>query len=149
MILAAQNGVQGALVSAVKDSTETNILDKRSAAENLVWLDNPIGPHPGRRLDNYSALLKKYRKKYLDCMITVQQLRDLRKLHSEFRNNFAHFAPMEWSIEAAGLPRMINAALDLIESAMQSRKIEIHLTGNMKRRLAENLLTIRDALAVL
>jgi hypothetical protein len=53
---------------------------------------------------------------------------------------------MQWSIEEAGLPRITKAALDLIEESMQRHQVEIHLTCDMKRNLAENLQTIREAL---
>jgi hypothetical protein len=149
IILAAHSSLQGALVCAIKDSTGTNVLDKRSAAATLAWLENPTGVHPPRYLDHYPALIKKYRKKYPESTITVQQLKDLRKLHNEFRNNFTHFAPMQWSIEVAGLPRIAKVALDLVENAMQRHQVEIHLTCNMKKRLAENLRAIREALEML
>jgi hypothetical protein len=149
IILAAHGAMQGALVCAIQDSTRTNILTKRSAASTLTWLENPTGVHPLPYLDHFPALIKKYRKKYPDCSITVQQMKDLKKLHLEFRNQFTHFAPMQWSIEAAGLPRIAKAALDLTEDAMQKHQVEIHLTCNMKKRFAENLRTTREALAIL
>jgi hypothetical protein len=149
MILAAHNGLQGALVCAIKDSAGINVLDKKSAAATLAWLENPTEVEPPQRLDHFPALIKKFRKKYPDPMIALQQQKDLRKLHNEFRNNFTHFAPMQWAIEAVGLPRIIGAALDLTENAMQKHQVEIHLTGNMKRRFAGNLRVIREALATL
>jgi hypothetical protein len=149
VILAAHSGMQGALVCAIQDSTRTNILEKRSAAATLAWLDNPTGVHPSQYLDRYPALIKKYRKKYPDCSITLQQHKDLKKLHTEFRNQFTHFAPMQWSIEVVGLPRIAKAALDLIEDAVQKHQVEIHLTCNMKKHLAENLKVIREALELL
>jgi hypothetical protein len=149
IILAAHSGLQGALVCAIQDSTGTNILAKRSAVATLAWLENPTGIQPLQYLDHFPALIKKYRKKYPDCSITVQQLKDLKKLHHEFRNQFTHFAPIQWSIEAAGLPRIAKAALDLIDDAMRRRQVEIHLTCNMKKRLAENLRAIREALEIL
>jgi hypothetical protein len=148
IILAAHSGMQGALVCAIQDSTRTNVLDRQSAVATLAWLDNPIGDHPRQYLDHYPALLKKYRKKYPDCSITLQQIKDLKKLHSEFRNQFTHFSPMQWSIEAAGLPRITEAALCLIEDAMQKQQVEIHLTLEEKERLANNLKGIRGALEI-
>ena len=149
VILVAHSGMQGALVCAIQDSTRTNILEKQSAAATLAWLDNPTGVHPSQFLDSFPALIKKYRKKYPDCSITLQQHKDLKKLHSEFRNQFTHFAPMQWSIEAVGLPSIAKAALDLIEDAMQKHQVEIHLTCSMKKHLAENLKAIREALELL
>jgi hypothetical protein len=49
----------------------------------------------------------------------------------------------------AGLPRIAKVALDLVENAMQRHQVEIHLTCNMKKRLAENLRAIREALEML
>jgi hypothetical protein len=148
IILAAHSGLQGALVCAIQDSTRTNILARASAAATLKWLENTMGVHPSQYLDHFPALIKKFRKKYTDCSITVEQLKDLKKLHQEFRNQFTHFAPMQWSIELAGLPRIAKAALDLIEDAMQKHQVEIHLTCNMKKRLAENLSATREALEI-
>jgi hypothetical protein len=148
IILAAHSGLQGALVCAIQDSTRTNILAKASEAATLKWLENPTGVHPSQYLDHFPKLIRKFRKKYTDCSITVEQLKDLKKLHHEFRNQFTHFAPMQWSIELVGLPRIANAALDLIEDAMQKHQVEIHLTCNMKKRLAENLSATREALEI-
>ena len=55
---------------------------------------------------------------------------------------------MQWSIEAAGLPRITEAALCLIEDAMQKQQVEIHLTLEEKERLANNLTVIRGALQI-
>jgi hypothetical protein len=44
MIIAAHNGLQGALVCAIKDTSGTNVLKRKSAKERLTWLDNPVGP---------------------------------------------------------------------------------------------------------
>jgi hypothetical protein len=141
--------MQGALVCAIQDSTRTNILKKQSAAATLAWLENPTGVHPSQLLDSFPTLIKKYRKKYPDYSITLQQHKDLKKLHSEFRNQFTHFAPMQWSIEAVGLPRIAKAALDLIEDAMRKHQVEVHLTRSMQKHLAENLKVIREALELL
>jgi hypothetical protein len=149
IILAAHSGLQGALVCAIKDSTGTNVLSKQSAAATLAWLQNPTGAPPPQYLDHYPALSRKYRKKYPCSTVTAQQLKDLKKLHNEFRNNFTHFAPMQWSIEVVGLTRIVKAALDLVEDAMQKHQVEIHVTGNMKRRLAKNLRAIREVLDAL
>jgi hypothetical protein len=147
MILAAHSGLQGAIVCAIKDSTGTNILTKKSAAAVLAWLDKPEGDRPPQYLDNCPALLSKYRKKYPHIYITVEQLKDLRILHNEFRNNFTHFAPMQWSIEAAGLPRIVIAALNIIEGAMQQHQVDVHLSDTMRLQLTQNLASARSSLA--
>jgi|SRR5690606_1970863 hypothetical protein len=44
---------------------------------------------------------------------------DLRRLH-EFRNKFTHFASISWSIQIAGLPRIIGRAVDLTRRIVES-----------------------------
>ena len=38
MIIAAHNGLQGALVCAIRDTSGTNVLKERSAKAKLTWL---------------------------------------------------------------------------------------------------------------
>lgn len=145
-ILAAHSGLQGALVCALQDSTKTNILKNRSAKETLSWLQTLEGDPPVPYLLECPELLRKYRKKYPCTVMTPQQLKDMKRFHREFRNNFTHFAPQGWSIEIAGLPRIVGTALDLLEMAMQQQQVEVQLDENMKRRLAGNLEVARAGL---
>jgi hypothetical protein len=39
-------------------------------------------------------------------------------LNDEFRNRFSHFTPTGWSIEEAGLPRIVLTAIDAAEHLM-------------------------------
>ncbi len=89
--------------------------------------------------------LRKYRKMY-PCKGTIQQLKQLRRLHQEFRNDFAHFVLKGWSTELAGLPAIIETALKLIEEAMKQDQVLMRLSGNGKRRLERNLVVTRTAL---
>jgi len=45
-------------------------------------------------------------------VLNTSQLKDINKLHEEFRNSFSHFTPQSWSIEKGGLPRIVGAGLD-------------------------------------
>jgi hypothetical protein len=148
MIIAAQSSVQGALVCAIKNTSATNILRESSAKKRLKWLDTLTGPAPPEQLDDFIPLLKKYRKMY-PCCGTIQQLRQLRELHREFRNSFIHFVPGNWSISISSLPPMIESALILIEAAMQQHQVAIHFNEDMQSRLGQNLRTTRAALAAL
>lgn len=139
VILAAHNGLQGALVCAIQDTSGTNILAKKSEKETLQWLDDGQGGEPTQFLADFKTLIDKYQSKYPNSQITTGQLENVRKLHDEFRNNFAHFTPKSWLIEIAMLPSIVTDALDLIEMAMREPQVWMHLSGNMKRRLANNL----------
>ena len=146
MILAAHNGLQGALVCAIRDSSGTNILKERSAKAMLRWFNTFEGERPREHLDDFIALLKKYRKEY-PCNGTIRQLKQLYKLHREFRNHFTHFVPIWWSIEIAMLPPMIESALDSIEAAMRQHRVAVNLDDGMQGRLEGNLAATRAALA--
>jgi hypothetical protein len=146
MILAAHNGVQGALVCAIQDTSGTNILSRQSAIEMLNWLDTLEGDRPKEHLADFSMLIKKFRKKY-PAALSLEQYRKVLKLHREFRNKFAHFTPTHWSIEISMLPILISNAVDLIEIAMQQQQVTLKTHGNFKRRLGANLTATRAALA--
>ncbi|KRR11530.1 hypothetical protein [Bradyrhizobium valentinum] len=145
MILAAQNGLQGALVCAIQDTSGTNILEKQSAIAALDWYRTREGDMPQGKLAVFGTLLKRYRTKY-PSSVTAQQLKSIGQLHWELRNNFAHFIPASWKIEVDGLPEIIQSALDLIEDAMKRDQVMMHLSGNRKRRLERNISLTRNAL---
>src|SRR5258707_14536087 len=63
MILAAQNGAQGALVCALQDNSATDVLRNDSTAETLTWLTTYEIDKPREILDHFLTLRKKYRKK--------------------------------------------------------------------------------------
>jgi hypothetical protein len=146
MILAAHNGVQGALVCAIQDSSSTNILREQSAIEMLNWLETLEGDRPTEHLADFSMLVKKFRKKY-PTALNPEQHNKIIKLHREFRNKFAHFTPTHWSIEISMLPVLLESAIDLIETAMQQDQVTMRTNGNFKRRLNGNLISARAALA--
>jgi hypothetical protein len=71
------------------------------------------------------------------------QTQDVRRLHRDFRNEFAHFVPKGWAIEKAGLPRIICAAVDATEMLMAHPRVIRKLSGNRTRRLADRLKVVR------
>jgi hypothetical protein len=144
VIIAAHSGVQGALVCSLRDTTGTNVLSSNSAKAMLDWLASPQGNAPREHVASFSDLLKKYRKKYPHLRLSDGQLAQLRKLDEHLRNNFIHFVPKGWSIEAAGLPALIRCAANLIDTAMGQDRVSLHLTCNMKRRLQKNLEAIQE-----
>jgi hypothetical protein len=99
MIIGAHSALQGAMVCAFADSSNTSILTKRSAAKMLDWLnaDTAIrGEYPKERLAEFEDLLTRCLQGSHNCdplVLTRQQCRDIRRLHREFRNNFVHFIP--------------------------------------------------------
>ena len=122
IIVAAHDSVQGALVCAIADSTGTSVLDKKSARKVLEWFDDTSKEYPGEWMADFNTLLKRAAIK-----MTASDARDIKKLHG-FRNDFAHFTPKSWSIEVAGLPRIIGVAVQLAESLMKEQRVEHRMT---------------------
>jgi hypothetical protein len=149
VILAAHAALQGAIVSALSDTTGIPVLDKKSTREMLSWLDAQDEAPPEERLADFTELLARCRK--ASCMdgrplkLSHLQRNDIRRLHNDFRNNFTHFKPKGWSIEEAGLPRIVRTAVDAIETLMDHPRLQRKLEGNQKRRLASRLKAIRQA----
>lgn len=142
IILAAQNGLQAAIVCALKDSSGTSIL--ANPAEMLQWLDTQAGPMPPQKLANFLELLDRFSKEFPSIEITDKNEKHLRKLHKEFRNNLSHFVVDSISIELAGLPAIIETALHFIDISMQQERV--WLTDEQRYRLTCNLATARAAL---
>jgi hypothetical protein len=76
----------------------------------------------------------------------VSSAGDIRQLHHKFRNNFAHFTPKGWSIEKAGLPRIIAAALHAVEDLMGRSQLTSRMSEHSLRRLKNSLKVVRDSL---
>jgi hypothetical protein len=79
-------------------------------------------------------------------LLMPEQLKDIKRLHDHFRNNFAHFTPKGWSIEKAGLPRIVGAAIDAAEVLMQRDYVIVHMDEDRQRRLTDALATVRNHL---
>ncbi|MGC2587743.1 MAG: hypothetical protein WA445_15935 [Pseudolabrys sp.] len=147
-IISAHASLQGAMVCALRDTSGVSILDRQSGREMIRWHNGEIEKHPEEKLADFNLLLKRCCKgRHMQgqaLKLSSSQLRDIERLHKEFRNNFAHFIPQGWSIEKAGLPRIVCASVDATEILMAHRNVE--LSGNRKRRLASGLATARTRL---
>lgn len=76
-----------------------------------------------------------------------KQVDRLSMLH-EFRNTFSHYVPKSWSIEASGLPTIIETALDGTDHLMlNSSCVLMQITVNQKRALEHSLKRARLGLA--
>lgn len=150
IIVAAHDALQGSMVCALNDTSGVNFLAEKSARKTLEWHNKLEGNVPDQRLADFESLLARCQDKSLmedePLVVTEEQLKDVIRLHAEFRNNFSHFTPMGWSIEVAGLPRIIRTAIDFVEYLMSSTQVLFKLTGNRKRRLSKN---VKDARAIL
>lgn len=153
VIVAAQNALQGALVCALSGSAGIGAYQKRLQKSWLDWFDKRQGPPPPEKLEDFRMLLKwgcdPKRMSQADSVplaLTTAQMRDLQRLHAYFRNNFSHFTPKGWSIQAAGLPRIVLTAIEAAEYLMlNSERARIHLSGNQLKRIERSATAARVA----
>ncbi len=147
IIIGAQNGLQSAMVSVLGGTSGINVLNEKSRRLVLAWHEKRNGndPYPSERLAEFDVLLERCRKAgFLD--LREVEAKDLFRLHRELRNTFAHFAPMSWSIEKAGLPRIVSTALNCVEVLMSKDEVRRKMSGNRIRRLARGIERTRVSL---
>jgi hypothetical protein len=143
IVIGAHNALQGAMVCAFADTSGISILTNRSAAKMLDWFNaDPATPgeHPEERLADFGELLQRCiagDANFEPLVLTPEQHDDIKRLHDHFRNNFAHFTPKGWSIEKAGLPRIVDVAFHAMETLMNRRQVTYRLDENQQRRLKE------------
>jgi|SRR5215510_15532206 hypothetical protein len=139
LIVGAHDAFQGAMVSAFRDSTGTSILTKESAAQVLNWLNADVstrGEHPKERLASFGELLNRCiagAPHFEPLALSPDKLEDIKLLHRHFRNQFAHFVPMGWSIEKLGLPRIIETALDTVNELLN--RVTLRIEDDQQKRL--------------
>jgi hypothetical protein len=152
MILATHDALQGAMVCALMDSTGTAVLEGESGRKMLAWLERRNGDRgkaPKEMLAGFGVLLERCttrRPNFEPLVLAEGQLKAIKRLHREFRNNFAHFTAKGWSIEKEGLPRIVGAAIDATEWLMSQDQVTYRMSGNGLRRLKGNLKVARAAL---
>jgi hypothetical protein len=119
-LLSGHNGAQGALVCTLSGTAGIGAYERRSQREWLAYFESSRGnrqPQPPKiRLADFMELVR--RARHPEPMaefgsgpieLTDAEFKDLQLLNS-LRRGLTHFDPCGWSIEIAGLPRIISAA---------------------------------------
>jgi hypothetical protein len=150
VIISAQSAFQGAMVCVLGGTSGIGVLSERSAKATLRWHDDQKGQYPEPWMADFNTLLDRCKKPERDggigLTLSASQERDIKRLHDHFRNEFAHFIPQSWSIQKAGLPRIIGATVDGIEALMSDDAITYKLTVERTRRCARRIRQTRKAL---
>jgi hypothetical protein len=153
IILGSHSALQGAMVCNLSGTDHTGALKPQSRKKMWEFMErnSEDEPVPDEWLADFGTLLtwiqdKKRLVSGVTWHPTDRQLKDLALLH-DFRNDFSHYVPKAWSIEASGLPTIIITALEGTEHLMMNAQcVQIHLTGNQKRALVHSLEKARDGL---
>jgi len=156
IVVAAHNGLQGAMVCNLSGTDGTGALRESSRKRMLAFLQDakPGDPVPDEWLADFNNLLKWIQEPnrtvgYTSWHPTASQLKHIAKLH-ELRNQFSHYVPGSWSIEAIGLPAITATALDGTEHLMLSGGYVLaQFTGNQRRALEHSFKSARTGLAAL
>src|SRR5262245_17333004 len=154
MIVGAHSALQGAMVCGLFDRNA--VLKKRNrknkkAAQQAAALGVPQAWVEGR-LEDFLVLFRRCIKgnSFCEALALKPKQRDaIRKLHREYRNNFAHFVPHQgWSLLKVELPPMIGAALAATEMLMHRDYVVGQMDDDQQRRLTEALATARKHLPI-
>lgn len=146
LIIGAHSALQGALVCALSGTSGTGALTDKSARAVLDRIQAGHGDWPSERLADFKILLRwgcdPQRMSNFGgspLQLSEGQLRDLHKLHDSFRNQFSHFRPTGWSIEASGLPRIVLIAVDSAERLMLTHPAaRLHLSDEQIESLGNS-----------
>jgi hypothetical protein len=112
-IIAMQNAVQNAIVAAISGTDQLGALTKKAAREWLEAYEKDRADYPEPWLANFLELYDRMKSR-TSFPATAEIDRDIMRL-VEFRNDFMHFTPKGWSIQVAGLPRILLTALTVVE----------------------------------
>jgi hypothetical protein len=79
--------------------------------------------------------------------LTCDQHKDIDRLNEEFRDELVHIKPHQgWSIEKAGLPRIIETALDAVTDLIGLHRPGVILDGEQQQRLETSIAHTKRAL---
>ncbi len=112
-IIAMQNAVQNAIVAAISGTDQLGALTKKAAREWLEAYENDRTDYPEPWLANFLELYDRMKSR-TGLPSTAEMDKDIKRL-VEFRNDFMHFTPKGWSLQLAGLPRILGNGLAVVE----------------------------------
>ena len=159
VIIAVHNALQGALVCTLSGTDGTGALNKKSMRAMRDWFEksrnNPQLLPPDERLAVPIELYDRAKKPdYMGqfggapLKTTKEQDNDVKRLN-DLRRDFAHFTPKGWSIQSAGLPRIVLNAIAIIEKLLLSHPANtLRLESEQTNRIRQALATLHGALPV-
>jgi len=119
-ILSLHTALQGFMVVAIRDSAGMSPLPDDLAATWLRAYRCGL-PTPEERLDKFLNLYRKIKRRNIAALVQGRPFTPSGtqghsvKLLNRLRNQFVHFLPASWSLEATGLPHMCLDCLAVIQ----------------------------------
>lgn len=155
VVIALQNALQGALVCTMSGTAGVGALSNKSMKEMFEWFEasrtDPDAPYPDEWLADLMTLYKRAKRPEFmqefdgSPVRTTPEQDDDVKLLNKLRTGFAHFTPRGWSIETAGLPRVVLNVTAIIETLMLSHPAcTFRLDRQQTARLEKAIATLRE-----
>jgi hypothetical protein len=156
-ILAADMLVQSALLIFNSGSTNIGAYERKDRERMWAWMDEGSrngepAPAEPLRVENLHGLLRLATGPHFfrgspPLALPASLVSQVQKMHSAVRNDLTHFKSVSWSIELAGVPAWITAALDISEAALtqsdthwasedEQEEELVHLLAVARRRLS-------------
>lgn len=112
-IFAMQNAVQSAIVVAISGTDQLGALTEKVARAWLKAYESNQTDYPEPWLASFLELYDRMKAR-TGFPATAEIDADIKRIVS-LRNDFMHFTPKGWSIQLAGLPRIFENALLVVE----------------------------------
>jgi hypothetical protein len=157
VIISTHNALQGALVCTLSGTAGFGALKKQSRKEMLRWYEafrsDPNAPYPEDWLEAPLTLYgwAKDASRMGDLggspLRTTAGQDDDVKFLNELRRDFMHFTPKSWSLEEAGLPRMVLNAADIVRQLLLQHPVNAcRLDDDQKARVEGAIGRLRSTL---
>lgn len=158
VIIAVHNALQGALVCTMSGTHGTGALSDESMKAMWEWFEasrtDPNAPYPKEWLAPLFKLYERAKKqRYMGefggqpLSTTEEQDNDVKRLNN-LRREFMHFTPKGWSIETAGLPRIVLNAILIIETLLLSHPANtFRFDQEHKARVEQAIKSLRSRLS--
>ena len=158
VIIAVHNAFQGALVCTLSGTDGTGALSKKSMTEMWDWFEtshtHPNAPYPNEWLAPPLELYERAKNQiYMGefgghpLQTTKEQDDDVKRLNN-LRRSFMHLTPKGWSIETAGLPRIVLNTITIIETLLLSHPANaLRLDPKNRERVEQAIQILRGLLS--
>jgi len=156
--LALHSALQGACVCHLTTTAAPlGAVTKDNAAEWISYFEesreNQKAKHPDTKLMSLPDLLKAVRKQGSGGGINNGQVEIsdielvwLKRIHSNIRNQFVHFAPLGWSIEVSGVPQIGQLIARIIKDIHDCGWAFRHLDPTKKNAMILDLEHLTEAI---
>ena len=152
VVIHLDSSLQNAMVAAVVNSTQTNVLSNGNAVYNAI---HESRPGPEERLQNFHKLLELVQSSQMErysaskkLVLTGGQKKSIEDTHNRFRNDFTHFVPRTLIVELTGFPEMVRDCVDVVEFLMLNSGNVMYQDGQIEE-IAKRLKEIRVLIPVL